>query len=135
LSSQISEDLSYEIDAAENFKERNKSLKGALHFNKKQQNYVAQEKNGWLNYRLVTNQTEKNLKKRYFHLRRLDAPISTRNHAVEARYRKLNSEIHESNQMYVLEFFKEVPGLGKRNEMPKNHIMFDSNITNIRSVS
>jgi hypothetical protein len=84
------------------------------------------------NYALFFN--EKNFKKRYFHLRRIDSPILSKNHSVEPRYRKLNSEIQESNQIYILEYFKEVPGI-KRNEMPKSHIMFDTNITNIRNVN
>lgn len=135
LTDQLASGLCYEIDVEESSNNRNKSFKSSVRFNKKQQSFVAPEKNGWLNYKLIANHTEKSLKKRYFHLRRLDSPISSRNHTVEVRYRKLNSEIQESNQMYVLEFFKEVPGIGKRNEMPKNHIMFDANITNIKNVS
>lgn len=135
LTDQLASGLCYEIDVEEGLNDRNKSFKSSVRFNKKHQSFVAPEKNGWLNYKFIANHTEKSLKKRYFHLRRLDSPISSRNHAVEVRYRKLNSEIQESNQMYVLEFFKEVPGIGKRNEMPKNHIMFDANITNIKNVS
>ncbi len=92
------------------------------------------EKHGWLSYKsIVNNVSEKALKRRYFHLRRVDSPISSRNHTVEARYRKLNSEIRETNSIYLLEYFKEVPGI-KRHETPKNHIMFDSNITFIKNV-
>ena len=36
--------------------------------------------------------------------------------------------------MYLLEYFKEVPG-AKRNETPKSQIMFDTNITSIRNVT
>ena len=67
-------------------------------------------------------------------MRRIDSPISSRNHTVEPRYRKINSEIKETNQMYLLEYFKEVPG-AKRNETPKSQIMFDTNITSIRNVT
>lgn len=123
-------ELLYEVDVSEKSNVTNVVRDGLT----PQARTNFQEKHGWLNYRIIGNVGDKHLKKRYFHLRRIDSPISSRNHAVEPRYQKINSEIQESNQMYILEYFKEVPGT-KRNEMPKNHIMFDSNINSINKVS
>lgn len=122
--------LSYEIDHEQTTNKTQAKI-GSL---SRRNNLPSFEKNGWLNYKVVSGSGDNNksYKKRYFHLRKIDSPIISRNHSVEPRYRKINSDIQESNQLYILEYFKEVPGT-KRNEMPKNQIMFDSNIIDIRT--
>ena len=115
------------------------------------------EKNGWLSYKQVafnsTNEMkEKNFKRRYFHLRYAATPLPSRESSAEVKTNGNNSNSNKEcltraktkslvykqktqQHIYIMECFKEVPGL-KKNENPKHQILFDHNVKmTIRNIS
>jgi len=127
-------DILYEIDLEEPKNVGSKSTRPEPVIEKLSSLIRVKEKQGWLNYKSIVNSSETAIKKRYFHLHQVDSSISMRNNAVDACYRNFNNETKDTKNVYVLEYFKEVPSI-KRNEISKNHIILDSNVSLIKNVS
>jgi hypothetical protein len=105
------------------------------------------EKHGWLNYKLVsssstdTSKDKNTYKRRYFHLRACTSPDSSRSNSVDNRASaqaqnatKQTANYPTNRIVYMLECFKEVPGM-RKNENPKHQVFFDHTEVQLKNTS